>query len=235
MTLRLTRRFLVVALLGGFALAACGDSEPTQRKAFIDFLQTRIIDKPGLHVPMPSEEQTKSFGDYAKDYGIILAFNAGMDKNVSGRMQQVFQSGMIRSLDELTTRRADIGTAMEEMRALRTALDGELAKADAAHAALKQPDELKAVYDKAYERTVTAPAKAFGEAFPAGDGAFQAAQSLASFLDLHRDAIKINGSSIQASDPKLMSELNGLINALNQKGQGVMEAQRKLQAAIQGP
>jgi hypothetical protein len=234
MSSSLTRRFLVVALLGGFALAACGDSEPAQRKAFMDFLQTRIVDKPGDHVPMPAEEQTKSFGDYAKDYGIILGFNAGMDKNVSGRMQQVFQSGMIRSLDELTTRRGDIGTAMEGMRALRKALDEELAKADAAHAALKQPEELKAVYDKAYERTVTAPATAFREAFPAGDGAFQAAQSLASFLDLHRDAIKINGSSIQASDPKLMSELNGLISALNQKGQAVMEAQRKLQAAIQG-
>ena len=185
-------------------LAACGDSEATQRKAFIEFLQTRIVDKPGLHVPKPSDEQTKAFGPYAKDYGIILGFNEGMDKNVSGsRMEQVFKRGMVRSLDELTTRRADIGAAMEGMRALRAALEAELAKADAAHAALKQPEDMKPVYDKAYERTVTAPAATFKEAFPAGDAAFQAAQNFASFLDQHHDSIKINGNSIQTSDPKL--------------------------------
>ena len=68
------RRFFLAALVAGFGLAACGDSEPTQRKAFMDFLQTRIIDKPGRHVPMRSAEETKSFGDYAKQYEIILGF-----------------------------------------------------------------------------------------------------------------------------------------------------------------
>jgi hypothetical protein len=229
------RRVLVgAALLVSLGLAACGDDETTQRKAFLEFLQTRIVEKPGVHVPKPSEEETKAFGDYAKHYAVILSFNEGLDKNVSARVQQVFQHGMVRSLDELTTRRADIATVIEGMRALRAALDAELAKADAAHAALKQPDELKAVYNKAYEKTVTSPATAFKDAFPAMDAAFQATQNLANFLDRHRDAIKINGGSVQTSDAKLTTELNGLINALNQNGQAVLEAQRKLQAVIQG-
>ncbi|MBV9432426.1 MAG: DUF3053 family protein [Hyphomicrobiales bacterium] len=29
----------------------------------MEFLQTRILDKPGVRVPKPSEEETKSFGD----------------------------------------------------------------------------------------------------------------------------------------------------------------------------
>ena len=230
----LTRRFFVLALMAGLGLAACGDDEASQRKAFIEFLQTRIVDKAGVHVPKPSDDELKAFGPYAKDYDIVLAFNDGMDKNVSARMQQVFQKGMMRSLDELMTRRADLGAALEGMRTLRAALDAELAKADAAHVALKQPDDLKSVYDKAYEKNVTAPATAFKDGFPVIDDALMAAQNLGNYLDQHREAIKINGSMIQATDPKLNGELNKLIGAMTRNGQAVLDAQRKLQAAIRG-
>ena len=45
-----SRRAIFLFALVGFALslAGCGE-EAAQRKAFIQFLQTRIIDKPGLH------------------------------------------------------------------------------------------------------------------------------------------------------------------------------------------
>ncbi len=230
----LPRRFLLAALVASFGLAACGDSEATQRKAFLDFLQTRIIDKPGLHVPMPSTDETKSFGDYAKQYEIILGFNDAMDKKVSSRMQQVFQGGMIRSGDELLTRRADLGVVADGMRTLRKTLDEEQSKADAGKAALKQPDDLKAVFDKAYERTATVPTNAFKEVFPVMDDALRAAQNLADFADQHRAEIKISGNSIQTGDPKLLGELNRLIGALTQKSQAVAEAQRKLQLVFRG-
>ena len=42
------------------------NKEAEQRKAFTAFLQTRVLDKPGLRVPMPTEEEKASFGDYAK-------------------------------------------------------------------------------------------------------------------------------------------------------------------------
>ena len=52
-TTPLHRVFLLpfMLLLMMFALSGCGDKEPAQRKAFIDFLQTRILDKPVLAVP----------------------------------------------------------------------------------------------------------------------------------------------------------------------------------------
>ncbi len=56
----------------------------------------------------------------------------------------------------------------------------------------------------------------------------QAAQNLADFLDEHKAAIKLNGNAIQADDPKLVGELNRLINAIAQKGEAVKEAQRRL-------
>jgi len=229
-------RLLVVPLLALFALAlaACGDSEATQRKAFMDFLQTRILDKQGLHVPQPTEEETKSFGPYAKDYAVITDFSLGMDKSISAPMQQVMQKGVIRSIDEIQTRRADLIAAMEGMRALRAALDQQVAKADAAHQALNEPAELKAVFDKAYDRTVTQPAQTFKDIFPAADNAFQAARGMADFLDQHKDQVKISGGQLQVTDPKLVAELNKLLGVLNGNGQAIMEAQRKLQAFVNG-
>jgi hypothetical protein len=61
-----------------------------------------------------------------------------------------------------------------------------------------------------------------------------AAQSLADFADKHRAEIKTSGNQIQASDPKLLAELNRLMGALTQKTQAVAEAQRKLQVIIRG-
>lgn len=42
--------------------AGCFDNEPQQRRAFITFLQTRIIDKPGLHIPIMSDKDVADFG-----------------------------------------------------------------------------------------------------------------------------------------------------------------------------
>jgi hypothetical protein len=176
----------------------------------------------------------KSFGPYAKDYGIIIAYNEGMTQSVSTHMREAMQKGLFHSIDELMTRRSDLAAAADGFRTLRAALDGELAKADAAHAALTEPADLKVIYDKAYERTVTAPAQAVKDIFPALDSALRAAQDLADFLDKHKDAIKINGGMVQASDPKLVNEINRLITALSGNGQAVLEAQRKLQTLIQG-
>jgi len=78
-------------------------------------------------------------------------------------MAQAIDRGAIHSLDDVVTRHADFVAARDGMAQLRQAIDKQLAAADTAHAALKQPDDLKPVFDKAYERDVTIPAKAFEE------------------------------------------------------------------------
>lgn len=73
---------------------------------------------------------------------------------------------MTPTIGVLMIRPADLDVAAAEMSAMRKAFDAALAKADTAHATLKQPDELKVVFDKAYELTVTAAAKDMKEIFP---------------------------------------------------------------------
>jgi len=221
--------FALAALL----LVACND-EAAQRKAFIDFLQTRILDKPGLHVPYLTPDEAKRLGDYARQYAIITDFSDGLDSSVARPMQQAMNGGAVRSLDELVTRHADFGTAREGIEQLRAAVDKQLAAADAAHAALKQPDDLRPVFDKAYERDVTVPAKAFSDVFPDLDAGLGAIIDLGEFIDRHKDKITITGVIVQTGDPALQPRLAALIAALADKTDAITKAQQRLRAVMEG-
>src|SRR5215208_463914 len=89
---RLLRARVIVGVLLAIGLVACGDSEATQRKAFIEFLQTRIIGKPGVHVPKLTEQETAAFGAYAGHYAVIADFNAGLDEAVSKPMERALEA-----------------------------------------------------------------------------------------------------------------------------------------------
>ncbi|MGJ7525872.1 DUF3053 domain-containing protein [Variovorax sp. GB1P17] len=230
------QRLGALSLLVAFSLAlvACGNKEAEQRTAFIAFLQTRVLDKPGLHVPTPTPEEKTSFGDYAQHYAVITDFNEGMNQSVSKPMGEVMAKGALRSIADLASRRDDLKAAKDGLGGLRTALDQQVAKADAAHAQLKQPEDLKQVYDKAYERTVTAPATTFKEVFPALDTVFDSALTIGDFLQQNKSKIQVSGSSVTVTDPAVQVELNKMLQQLNGQSAAINAAQRKMQAMVRG-
>jgi hypothetical protein len=233
--MRSGRRWTCVAAFTLLAVFVTGcDDEPAERKAFIEFLQTRIIDKPGLHVPHLTPEETKSFGPYAQQYAIITDFNDGLDRSVAKPMAEAIDRGAIRSLDEVVTRHGDFIAARDGIAQLRAAIDKQLAAADAAHAALKQPDDLKPVFDKAYERDVTIPAKAFSDIFPDLSQALTAIVDLGDFIEQHKDKVQIVGSQLQTSDEALRPQLTALVNALIAKSDAINKAQAHLRAIVNG-
>jgi hypothetical protein len=233
--MRQARRLLSLTGLVLLVLLTAGcDNEPAQRKAFIDFLQTRILDKPGLHVPHLTAEEQKNFGDYARQYAIITDFNDGLDKSVAKPMTEAINRGAIRSLDEVVTRRADFVAARDGIAQLREAIDKQLAAADAAHAALKQPDDLKPVFDKVYERDVTIPAKTFADISPDLSQALTAIVDLGDFITQHKDKVTINGSLIETSDPALQPQLTALVTALTAKNEAITKAQQHLRLVMNG-
>ncbi|RYF64607.1 MAG: DUF3053 domain-containing protein [Comamonadaceae bacterium] len=229
------RAFAAIALIAlAFALAACGNKEAEQRTAFVTFLQTRILDKPGVRVPKPTDAEKASFGDYAQHYAVISDFNAGMDQSISQPMSAIMAKGSLRSIGDVVARRDDVQTAREAMTAVRGALDGQLAKAEAARAALKQPDDLKAVFDKAYERTVHTPASTVKEVFPAVDAVFAQALEIADYIQQNRSKIEISGASIQVRDAAVQARLNEMLQRLNAQSGAINAAQRKLQSVLRG-
>ncbi|HEY1796312.1 MAG TPA: DUF3053 family protein [Stellaceae bacterium] len=217
------------------AFTAGCDDEASQRKAFIDYLQARIVDKPSLHVPHPTEAETRSFGPYAKDYQIILDFNDGLSRTVSaGPMEAVMTGNLTPSLGEAVKRRADLAAVRDGLTQLHDALLKALATADASHAALKQPDDLKAVYDKAYTRAVTVPAKTFDEIFPAAIGAFGNILTLADFVAQHPGKVTVIGPVVEVTDPALRPQLKQLLDKINAGADAIAQAQRKMQAVADG-
>lgn len=229
----LFRPFLLLALALPLVLAACGSKEPEQRAAFTQFLQTRIVDKPGVRVPKLTEEEKKSFGDYAAQYAVITDFNAAMDASVKP-MGNLMQKGAVRSLNDVIARRDDIKTVQTALKDMSEALAKEQAKADAARAQLKQPDDLKAVYDKAYAKTVTVPAETFREVLPQISGTLDSSLKLAEYVEAHKAQIDLSGPMPKVQDPTVLAELNKLLQELSAQAQKVQQAQTRLQAVMLG-
>lgn len=227
----------IAAVLAGFfllfALAACS-SEETERKAFIGFLQTRILDKKGLRVPTLTEDEKKSFGAYAEHYAIIANFNGQLDETVKGPMVKAMQGGRITSVGDLVARRKDIALMREGVIKLKGEIDTQLVKADAAKAALTQPEDLKPVFDAAYKRTVSDPAKLLSDIFPTLSEMLGAADHLAGWIEEHRSQVEINGMMVQVSDQKLLDEFNALVQKMQAQQKTLMDAQNAVNAMIRG-
>ena len=231
----LIRRGFMLAGAAALALtvAACGDNEPEQRKAFAAFLQTRIIDKQGIHVPSLTDEEKSSFGPYFDHYMVIGDFNREMNKVLSGPYK-IAQTNAPRNMQELVARRADVKAMAEAMGHAGDDARKLLAEADAKRAALKQPDDLKPVYAAAYQRDVMAPAEAFLATIPVAVEGLNKSLELADYLESHRATLKINGASIQTADKKTNVEVNQLLNAVNAQNQKLTEARRAMQSVTEG-
>jgi len=231
----LTRRATGLAALALFAFsaAACGDNEPERRKAFVDFLQTQILDKPGVHVLKLNDADIKSFGDYAKHYAVITDFVAdagllAMNKKLNDSLPE------LRSIQSLVDQRVAIRKAGVEMGEVLQAMNEKYDKTTAARGTLKQPDDLKAVYGKAFDRVVTAPVQGFRETTPIAQNIALAAANLGDYVAAHGDGVKVVGTSFQARDRKTQAEVDALVNALNANAPKFNEAQRRLRIVLQG-
>ncbi|RSZ56599.1 DUF3053 domain-containing protein [Massilia atriviolacea] len=214
-------------------VAGCG-SEPKERAAFISFLQTRIVDKPGVHVPTLTAEEEKSFGDYSKHVAVIGDYNKTMDAKLQQPLRDMAGKRMPRTMADLPAWRSDMIDMRKTSVALRKLIDTELAAAGARRVALKQPDDLKAVYDKAYARTVTDPATSIVDMLTAMEGMIDSAEKLTAFLGAHQGQIRFNGAVAEVDDQKVLDEMNALMKDLNASNDKVAAAQRKLNATVTG-
>lgn len=226
-------RFLLLVFLLT-PLVACSDSETEQRQAFIEFLQTRVINHGPVSVPQLTKAETKQLGPYAKQYAIITDFHDALNERVQKPMVSIMARGSTSSVHDIVQRSDELAKVREGLRGVHAAIDEEIARSDTARAALKQADDLKPVYDTAYEKTITIPAQTFKTIFPAIDESFGVTLRLADYIKQHGDTIHISGSMIQVSDPAVQAEVNEMLQDLNARARQMNDAQAKLQKAIYG-
>jgi hypothetical protein len=228
---------LIALIILPLGLGGCDDrqaKEAAQRKAFVEFLQGRILDKPGARLPVMTAEETDRIGDYVNHYAIIQDFNKTMEGSVKGPMQEAIAKGAVRSVGDLVSRRGDIVTALQAINEMGKALETALHTANDAKSKLSQPADLKPVYDKAYARLVSDLEQAFQQSMPVVTTSLNDAIKVSDYLDQHKTEIVVSGSSVQVKDPKIASELNALLFKLNSHASDLVAAQRAFSKAAYG-
>jgi hypothetical protein len=226
-------RLLAFVVIAATATACFGDNEPEQRKAFINFLQTRVIDRPGVKIPNPSADEVKSLGNYITHFNVITGFTG--DPALTA-MAMKMSSGLpnLSNIQSVIDNRDTLRRVGGEMGSLLRTMNDKYAATQKERDALKQPDDLKAVYDKAFDKTVTAPVNAFREAVPIAQAIVEAAANLADYVVGHKDTVRITGGQLQPTSPRAQAELAPLVNAIAAQGTKFNEAQRKLRTLLTG-
>jgi acyl transferase domain-containing protein len=226
---------LFAATLAGFSW---GNSEPDQRKAFIAFLQD-INNRPGIHFLVTNANDEKAFGPYLQHYAIILDFDKDMKAPMQDFLAQLIKLGFgpnpsPRTIEQIAAAPADLTAAKDTVDKMEQGLETRLAKANADRAALKQPDDLKAVYDKTFDKLVTAPTVAFENSAKALTTGIDASLALVNYINAHRSKLIVSGMQIQAKDQRTLDELQPLMKAYQDAGERFIAAQRQSDRVLQG-
>jgi hypothetical protein len=219
------------------ALAACGDSEPDQRKAFIAFLQD-INNRSGVHFLIPTPADEKAFGPYLQHYAIIEDYNKNMKGPMSDFTSQIAKLGIgpssgVRTIEQMVAAPQDLTAAKDAVDAMEQGFETRLAKAAADRAALKQPDDLKAVYDKTFDKLITAPTLAMEKSVKALDAGIDASIKLAAYINSHRTKLTVTGMQIMAKDQRMLDEVGPLLKAHQEAGERFVAAQRDGQRILE--
>jgi hypothetical protein len=219
-------------------LAAWGNSEPDQRKAFIGFLQD-INNRPGIHFMVPTASDEKALGPYLQQYAIILDFNKDLKAAMGDFTAQIVKLGFgpnpsLRSIEQVAAAPADLVAAKDVAGKMVQLIETRLAKLNADRAALKQPDDLKTVYDKTFDKLVTAPTLATENSTKALVSGIDTAIALADYINAHRTKVLVSGMQIQAKDQHTLNELAPLLAAYQQAGERFVAMQRQTERVLQG-
>ncbi len=196
-------------LLIGATLASCGadDEKTRQGKAFADLLETRIVEAPTAVVPALNDNEVQAIGAYAADYRILADFTESMDREMADFKKYATVSRNVKTLQDLREKWREVeylkGVAAEKT---GPRLTEQLRIANVAKEALTQPDFVKKVYDKAFEKTVTTPAKAVQDLVPTLVSAMTTMVDMGRFLDSNRDNVKVSGMMVESTNLALQEQ-----------------------------
>src|SRR6516165_5744296 len=130
----------------------------------------------------------KAFGPYLQHYVIILDFNKDMKSPTDDFMAQLIKLGygpnpVPRTIEQIAATPSDLTAAKDGLDKMTQGIETRPAKINADRAALKQPDDLKAVYDKTFDKLVTAPAMAMANSAKALDSGIDATIALVTYIN----------------------------------------------------
>lgn len=232
----LSRRKLLRLLASPFILplAGCGDREADRAKAFADFLQKRVLDRPGVHIPVLSDEERAAIGPYEADFAILKGYNDDLSAAMHEFGDALHPAPKNVPPLDLPQYKPDLLKARDFFPRASAAVESAFAKAQAARAQLKLPELVKAKYDAAFDQLVTAPANAMSELVPLAIPAMNSEIAIVDFIEAHRAELKAVGGRLHASKPAIRKQLEALLSDYSVNFAKVEESRRKLALAVEG-
>ncbi|HEN3642792.1 TPA: DUF3053 domain-containing protein [Yersinia enterocolitica] len=222
-----------LALLVVFQLTACGDKEPEQRKAFIDYLQNTVM-RSGMKLPTLSEDQKQKFGPYVSDYAILVTFSQQLSKSVDASLSPaIAQINEIRVAQDYLNKRDALQQSAGALNLLVQQIRTAKTQADAAVAALKQPDDLKVVFNKAFDSIVTQPTNVLIPAVPVVSAFVQDLAQVGDFLQQQGTQVTFNNGGVQFQTAQQVAQYNAMMANLVAKYPAMMAAQKSVMSVIQ--
>lgn len=223
----------VLALLVVMQLTACGDKEPEQRKAFIDYIQNTVM-RSGAKIPTLSEDQKQKFGNYAGDYAILVGFSQQLSKSLDASLTPALdQINQIRTAQDYMSKRDTLQQSVGALNLLGQKIQSAKSQADTARTALKQPDDLKAVYNQAYDKIVTGPANALMPVIPTTASFVQDLVQVGDFLRAQGNQVAFNNNGVQFRTSQQATQYNTMMSNLVAKQQDLLNAQKIVSSVTQ--
>jgi hypothetical protein len=225
--MRIAFRFLALAL-SSLILVACMNKEPEERAAFIAWLQTQVLDATDTHVPALDETQRDALGQYAEQYAVLSDFE-GLAQTQLLHLANTFDHERLTSVAQIQARhemlRADRRALTNGLQSMRVALE----RARTLQAEWKQPADLRAVYDAAFNKAVVPSMAEVTALTQVALAALNDTLSVADYLQAHAQQLTIDGQTAAVRDPSVQRELNQLLDKLNSHTVAVEAAAMRLQ------
>ncbi|WP_426446498.1 DUF3053 domain-containing protein [Siccibacter colletis] len=223
----------IAALLMVVSLSGCFDKEGDQRKAFIDFLQNSVM-RSGERLPTLTADQKKQFGPFVSDYAILYGYSQQLNQAMDAGIRPVVESvNVIRVPQDYMTQRDALRQANGSLNVLSQQLQSAKMQADNARSGLKQNEELKPVYDKAYDKVVTAPANAMQPLIPAAQTFTQQLVQVGDFIAQQGTQVGFVANGIQFPTSEQASQYNTLIGPLAEQHRAFTQAYTTATNAMQ--
>lgn len=224
---------LLTGVLLVLQLTACGDKEGEQRKAFIDFLQNTVM-RSGEHLPSLSENQKQSFGPFTGDYAILYGFSQQANKAVDQGMRPVVDElSAIHVPQDYLSRHDSLAQANSALTVATQQLETAKMQADKSKSALKQNDDLKKVFDTAYDKVVTQPAGQLIPLLPKLQALSQDAVKTGEFLQAQGTRVSFNNGGFQFPTQEQATQYNDLMTSLSANVQALSQAKSAVQGNLQ--
>lgn len=206
----------VFVMLSVLFVSGCGDREPKQRSAFIIFLQTEIINKNRLTLPVLTADQVDSFGDYAKQYQMLADFNNELNTAFAPLAASMQSFKAMTSVKDMVENRDKVLETLTQINDSAAKLTELTHRVEQERATFVQPEELKAPFDRAYNKIVVQQTESAREGFPLLSELFTNALALIDFVQSKGNSVRYVGSGIEFSSQDDVTTFNELNTKLQQ-------------------